>query len=345
MGHPHGRPRSSSRRRTFRVTLALLVLVGGTAAIVAAASATTGSKAAKIKVGLITKDVTNPFFVKMKQGAQAQAKKLGADLKYAAGKSSSDNAGQITAIENMTTQGVKGILITVADGKAENGAIAKARKAGVLVIALDSPTTPKSATNALFATNNFNAGVLIGKYARAATKGKSVTIAMLDEHAGSSVGALRHNGFLKGFGIKGSSKLIACVGNGEGQTAPSQTAMENCLQKNPNINVVYTINEPSAAGAWNALKNAGKKQNGVTVVSVDGGCAGVRNVKAGIIDATSQQYPLKMAALGVKAVVTYAKTGKKVKGYTDTGVNLIAKKAVAGVKSKTVAYGLANCWG
>ena len=345
MGHPHGRPRSSSRRRTFRVTLALLVLVGGTAAIVAAASATTGSKAAKIKVGLITKDVTNPFFVKMKQGAQAQAKKLGAELKYAAGKSSSDNAGQITAIENMTTQGVKGILITVADGKAENGAIAKARKAGVLVIALDSPTTPKSATNALFATNNFNAGVLIGKYARAATKGKSVTIAMLDEHAGSSVGALRHNGFLKGFGIKGSSKLIACVGNGEGQTAPSQTAMENCLQKNPNINVVYTINEPSAAGAWNALKSAGKKQSGVTVVSVDGGCAGVRNIKAGIIDATSQQYPLKMAALGVKAVVTYAKTGKKAKGYTDTGVNLIAKKAVAGVKSKTVAYGLANCWG
>jgi fructose transport system substrate-binding protein len=327
------------------VTLALLVLVGGTAAIVAAASATTGSKAAKIKVGLITKDVTNPFFVKMKQGAQAQAKKLGAELKYAAGKSSSDNAGQITAIENMTTQGVKGILITVADGKAENGAIAKARKAGVLVIALDSPTTPKSATNALFATNNFNAGVLIGKYARAATKGKSVTIAMLDEHAGSSVGALRHNGFLKGFGIKGGSKLIACVGNGEGQTAPSQTAMENCLQKNPNINVVYTINEPSAAGAWNALKNAGKKQSGVTVVSVDGGCAGVRNVKAGIIDATSQQYPLKMAALGVKAVVTYAKTGKKAKGYTDTGVNLIAKKAVAGVKSKNVAYGLANCWG
>src|SRR6185295_3997145 len=135
MGHPHGRPRSSSRRRTFRVTLALLVLVGGTAAIVAAASATTGSKTAKVKVGLITKDVTNPFFVKMKQGAQAQAKKLGADLKYAAGKSSSDNAGQITAIENMTTQGVKGILITVADGKAENAAIAKARKAGVLVIA------------------------------------------------------------------------------------------------------------------------------------------------------------------------------------------------------------------
>jgi fructose transport system substrate-binding protein len=344
MRHPQeGSPRRGSRR-ALTIGAALLAVVL-TAAVVAAASAKPTSKTATIKVGLITKDVTNPFFVKMKQGATAQAKKLGAQLSYAAGKSSSDNAGQITAIENMTTKGVKGILITVADGKAENPAIAKARKAGVLVIALDTPTVPKSATDALFATNNFNAGILIGKYARAATKGKTVTIAMLDEHAGSSVGALRHNGFLKGFGIKGNNKQIVCVGNGEGQTAPSQTAMENCLQKNPNINVVYTINEPSAAGAWTALKNAGHSQSATTIVSVDGGCAGVRNIRAGVIDATSQQYPLKMAALGVSAVVNYAKTGKKVSGYTDTGVNLIAKKAVAGVKSKNVAYGLANCWG
>jgi len=324
---------------------ALVVLVGSAAAATVATASSTGGQAETIKVGLITKDVTNPFFVKMKQGATAQAKKLGAELLYAAGKSSSDNAGQIAAIENQVTAGVKGILITVADGKAENPAIAKARQAGVMVIALDTPTVPQSATDALFATNNFNAGILIGKYARAATKGKTVTIAMLDEHAGSSVGALRHNGFLKGFGIKGSNKQIVCVGNGQGQVAPSQTAMENCLQKNPNIDVVYTINEPSAAGAWTALKNAGKTQSGVTIVSVDGGCAGVRNVRAGIIDATSQQYPLRMASLGVAAVVKFAKTGTKASGYTDTGVNLIAKKPVAGVKSKSVAYGLANCWG
>jgi fructose transport system substrate-binding protein len=333
-----------SARRVSLVAAALSVVVA-TAIVVTAASATTSSKRATIKVGLITKDATNPFFVKMKAGAKAQASKLGAQLITAAGKNSSDNASQITAIENMVTAGVKGILITVADGKAENAAIAKARKAGVLVIALDSPTDPKNATNALFATDNFKAGVLIGRYARAATKGKTVTIAMLDEHAGSSVGALRHNGFLKGFGIKNNNAQVACVGNGGGNTADSQTAMENCLQKNPNIDVVYTINEPSAAGAWTALKNAGKTQSGETIVSVDGGCAGVRNVRAGVIDATSQQYPLLMASKGVAAVVKYANTGKKVSGYTDTGVNLIAKKAVAGVASKSVAYGLKNCWG
>jgi fructose transport system substrate-binding protein len=335
------------QRHTRRLLVGALIAVLAVISAVVAVSASGRSTAptATVKVGLITKDATNPFFVKMRAGATAAAKKLGAKLIYAAGKSSSDNASQIAAIENMTTAGVKGILITVADGKAENAAIAKARKAGVLVIALDSPTVPKTATNALFATNNFNAGVLIGKYARAATAGKTVTIAMLDEHAGSSVGALRHNGFLSGFGIKNNDPQIACVGNGEGQTAPSQTAMENCLQKNSKIDVVYTINEPSAAGAFTALKNAGKTADDVTVVSVDGGCQGVRNVKAGIIDATSQQYPLLMASRGVAAVVTYAKTGKKVSGYTDTGVNLITGKPMSGVPSKNIAYGLKNCWG
>src|SRR3954451_9558181 len=283
MAHPQGRLPT----RMGAIVLAAAVVVAATATLLdvaAAGKAPNGTAAndATIKVGLITKDVTNPFFVKMKLGATAQAKKLGAQLVYAAGKSSSDNASQIAAIENMTTAGVKGILITVADAKAENAAIAKARKAGVLVIALDSPTVPKTATNALFATNNFNAGVLIGKYARAATKGKSVHIAMIDEHPGSSVGALRHNGFLKGFGIKNSDKQVVCQGNGEGQTAPSQTVMENCLQKDPDIDTVYTINEPSAAGAWNALNKAGKSKSDVTIVSVDGGCQGVRNVKAGI---------------------------------------------------------------
>ena len=340
------RSRTGSSRRTGRslvVALALVTIAG--VALAAVAAATASKQAESIKVALITKDATNPFFVKMRAGATAEARKLGAELRYAAGRSSSDNAGQITAIENMVTAGVKGILITVADGRAQVPAIQKARRAGVVVIALDTPTVPRNATDALFATNNFNAGIRIGKYARAATRGRRVTIAMLDEHAGSSVGALRHNGFLSGFGIRNNDRQIVCVGNGQGQTAPSQTAMENCLQKNPNINVVYTINEPSAAGAWNALKRAGKTQAGVVIVSVDGGCAGVRNVRAGVIDATSQQYPLKMASLGVRAVVNFAKTGRKPSGYTDTGVNLIAKKAVAGVKSKSVAFGLANCWG
>ena len=66
-----------------------------------------------------------------------------------------------------------------------------------------------------------------------------------------------------------------------------RTAMETLLQKCPDINVVYTINEPAAAGAYEALKAAGKDDGSVLIVSIDGGCPGVENVKAGVIGATS----------------------------------------------------------
>jgi fructose transport system substrate-binding protein len=295
-------------------------------------------------VGLITKTDTNPFFVKMKQGAEAAAQKDGAKLLTAAGRFDGDNSSQVTALENMTTAGAKAILITPSDTKAIVPSIEKARKAGVMVIALDTPTDPQSATDALFATNNFKAGVLIGEYARKALGDKPAKIATLDLAPGISVGILRHDGFLKGFGIKAGDPAIVCSQDTRGDQSKGQTAMENCLQKAPGINVVYTINEPAAAGAYRALQTAGKEKN-VLIVSIDGGCEGVRNVKAGEIAATAQQYPLKMAALGVEAGVDYAKSGKKVSGYKDTGVTLITDKPMPGVDSKDTAYGLQNCWG
>ncbi|HEY3599987.1 MAG TPA: sugar ABC transporter substrate-binding protein [Paraburkholderia sp.] len=295
-------------------------------------------------VGLITKTDTNPFFVKMRQGAEAAAQKDGAKLITAAGKFDGDNASQVTAIENMLTAGAKAILITPSDTKAIVPSIKKARAAGALVIALDTPTDPQDATDALFATDNFKAGVLIGEYAKAALAGKPAKIATLDLAPGVSVGVLRHNGFLKGFGIKEGDAAIVCSQDTRGDQAKGQTAMENCLQKAPDINVVYTINEPAAAGAYRALKAASKDKS-VMIVSIDGGCEGVRNVKAGAIAATSQQYPLKMAELGVNAGVDYAKTGKKATGYHDTGVTLITDKALPGVESKDTQFGLDNCWG
>lgn len=304
-------------------------------------------------IGLITKTETNPFFVKMKEGAAEAAKAQGAKLLTGAGKTDGDNAGQVTAIENMIAAGAKTILITPSDSKAIIPAIKKAQAKGVQVIALDSPTDPAEATDALFATDNYKAGVLIGQYAKAALAGKPAKIVMLDLFPGHPVGAQRHNGFLKGFGLAapdaksnelGKAAEVVCMADSFGDQAKGQTAMENCLQKSAEINVVYTINEPAAAGAFNALKKAGKDK-GVVIVSVDGGCQGVKDVGDGRIAATSQQYPLKMAAMGVDAGVAYAKGGKKASGYTDTGVTLIAAKAVPGVESKDVATGTSLCWG
>ena len=304
-------------------------------------------------IGLITKTETNPFFVKMKEGAAAAAKAQGAKLLTGAGKADGDNAGQVTAMENMIAAGAKTILITPSDSKAIVPSIKKAREKGVLVIALDSPTDPTEGTDALFATDNYKAGVLIGQYAKAALGGKPAKIVTLDLFPGHPVGAQRHNGFLRGFGLPapdaksnelGKDAAVVCMADSYGDQAKGQTAMENCLQKVGDVNVVYTINEPAAAGAFNALKKAGKEK-GVIVVSVDGGCQGIKDVGAGVIAATSQQYPLKMAAMGVEAGIEYAKTGKKPSGYTDTGVTLIAAKAMAGVDSKDVKTGTDLCWG
>lgn len=307
-------------------------------------NASGGAAAGDITIGLITKTETNPFFVKMKEGAQKQADAAGVKLMTAAGKFDGDNASQVTAIENMITAGVKGILLVPSDTKAIVPTIEKARKAGVLVITLDTPLDPQDAADALFATDNFKAGVLIGQYAKAAMAGKPAKIAMMDLNPGITVGDLRHNGFLEGFGIKEGDPAIVCSQFTQGDQAKGQTAMENCLQANPDINLVYSINEPSGLGAYNALKAAGTEKDAL-IVSVDGGCSGVTSIKEGKIAATSQQYPLKMAQLGVDAIVNYAKTGTKVSGYTDTGVTLIADKPQTGVESQNVQFGLDNCWG
>ena len=328
--------------RTLAVSLAALALLAAGPA-----------SAAEPIVGLITKTETNPFFVKMKEGAAAESKKLGAKLLAGAGAKDGDNEGQVTAMENMINAGAKGILITPSDTKAIVPAIKKARAQGVLVIALDTATEPQDAVDALFATNNFNAGLLIGQWSKAAMAGKKLVIATLDLQPGITVGAQRHNGFLEGLGLAkadpNQSSLVTapqvvCAQDTHGDQAEGQAAMENCLSKNPDINLVYTINEPAAFGAYTAIKAAGKEKQ-ITIVSVDGGCRGVQGVVDGKIAATSQQYPLKMATMGVEAVVKYAASGTKPTGYTDTGVTLITDKTQAGVASKDSKFGVANCWG
>jgi fructose transport system substrate-binding protein len=312
-------------------------------------------------VGLITKTNTNPFFVKMREGAEAKAKELGVDLRSFAGKVDGDNQTQVEAIETLIAAGAKGILITASDTKAIVPTIAKARAAGILVIALDTPLEPVNSADATFATDNFKAGELIGAWAKA-TMGdaaKDAKIALLDLNKSQpSVDVARNQGFLKGFGIDladpkkiGDEKDPRIVGNDvtNGNEEGGRKAMENLLQKNPGVNVVYTINEPAAAGAYQALRAVGKDK-GVLIVSVDGGCPGVKNVKSGVIGATSMQFPLLMASMGVEAVAEFAKSGKKPAAtpgldFFNTGVELITDKPAAGMPALSGDDGLKRCWG
>ena len=128
-----------------------------------------------------------------------------------------------------------------------------------------------------------------------------------------------------------------------GSDEGGRTAMEKILQKADQIDLVYAINEPAADGGYAALKAAGKEK-GVLVVAVDGGCNGIKSVKAGVIGATSQQYPLLMAADGVQAIVDFVKTGKKPVSI-DTGEKLVTDHPVPGVPSISSDEGMKLCWG
>jgi len=348
--------------RTRLPKRALTILSVSAIALAAGAFAAAPASAdEKVIVGLITKTNTNPFFAKMKEGAEAKAKELGVDFRSFAGKYDGDNTGQVDAVEELINVGAKAIMITPSDTKAIVPSIERARKAGILVIALDTPLDPPTAADATFATDNVKAGELIGEWAAKTLgdKAKDAHVAYLDALADQpSVDRARDFGFSKGFGIENSDwkqyghetdKRVVGHQWGGGAEKGSRTGMETLLQKDPNINVVYTINEPTAAGVYAALKAAGKEKD-VLIVSVDGGCPGVKNVAAGAIGATAQQYPLLMASLGVEAAVEYAKTGKKPAptpglDFFNTGVSLVTDKPVGGLPSISSKDGLAKCWG
>ncbi|MHA7970393.1 sugar ABC transporter substrate-binding protein [Rhizobium terricola] len=319
------------------------------------------ASAADVSACLITKTDTNPFFVKMKEGATAKAAELGVTLKSYAGKIDGDSESQVAAIETCIADGAKGILLTASDTKGIVPAVKKARDAGILVIALDTPLEPVDSADMTFATDNLLAGKLIGQWAAATLgdKAKDAKVAFLDlTPSQPTVDVLRDQGFMIGFGIdpKDPNKIgdeddARIVGHDvtNGNEEGGRTAMENLLQKDPSINVVHTINEPAAAGAYEALKAVGKEKD-VLIVSVDGGCPGVQNVIDGVIGATSQQYPLLMASLGIEAIKKFADTGEKPKAtegkdFFDTGVALVTDKPAAGVESIDTKAGKDKCWG
>jgi fructose transport system substrate-binding protein len=331
-----------------------------------------GGGGGEIPVTLITKDNNNPFWISMQKGAEDAAAKNGVTLTKAAGAKDGDEDGQVKAIEAAVARGDKGILIAP-NGNGVNDAVENARSQGIYVIALDTLLVPADTADVSIATDNFKAGELIGKWTAGTLNGKKATIAMLDAFNDKvvSTDVSRDQGFLTGMGIdtkdkgknadeaptgkytggKGGDYQIVCHEPSQGAQDEGKTGMESCLSKSKDINTVYTINEPTAAGAVEALQAAGIKD--ALVVSVDGGCSpGIAMVKEGTIGATSQQYPVNMAQKGIEVVKKMVDTDGAEKpqnspglDFVDAGIALVTDKPVEGVDSITSAEAEKVCWG
>ena len=314
-----------------------------------------------VDIELVVKENINPFWVWMIEGASARAEELGAELNACWGVNDPDPEGQTVCIENAISRGATTILIAPANAGV-TPAVELARENGLMVIALDTATDPADAVDVTFATDNYEAGLLIGQWAAAkmGDAAEDAVIGMINiDPSQPVVGVKRNQGFLEGFGIDNNDPTTymdetdpRIVGQefSNGNQEGGVTAMELLLQANPDINLVYTLNEPTAAGAMQALEAAGKTTDEIMMVSVDGGCAGVADVRDGIIDATSMQFPSLMASLGVEAAIRYAQDGtipEPSEGLDifNTGVQLITDDPQEGVPSITSEEGLEICWG
>jgi len=329
-----------------------------------------GGNGDKTGVSLILKTQTNPYFVAMKQAAQAQADQSGVHLSVATGNADGDTQTQISAIYTAIAREDKGIMIT-SNGAAVNAALRRAKEYGLFVIALDTPLDPVQTADVTYATNNFEAGKLIGKYTTARLAGKKAVVAMLDLYDDQvvSVDIDRDHGFLAGMGIdpgsktlnakeeksgryaggKGGSYQIACHQATQGAVDGGRKAMEQCLARNPDINVVYTINEPAGEGAYAALK-AANRQDKTFIVTIDGSCQGMSDLEKGVFAADATQYPGKMAQLGVTAIAKIGEGGQAPSlpsgnDFLDTGTKLVTAEHLPGVTSQTVTEGKRTCWG
>jgi fructose transport system substrate-binding protein len=302
----------------------------------------------EVIIGLITKQEVNPYWVTMREVAQETAEENDVNLLTATGTSDVDVESQVRALEQMVADGAKGIIIAPTSSTELLPAIEAARRVGVLVIAVDTPVDPLDAVDAYFATDNTEAGRLVGQYAlvKAQEMGLDPKIAMLDLAPGISSGELRHEGFLEGFGLSEDDPAIVAKVDTEGDREQGKVRMSDILSETPDVNVVYTVNEPAALGALDALENANVDLGRTILVSIDGGCRAMKSaVRPGMIDATAMQFPANMARESVRALATAIREDETLGGNLDTGVRLITDNPAPGVESRDIEYGVRNCWG
>jgi ABC-type sugar transport system substrate-binding protein len=295
-----------------------LRLLGGLALAVAIAGPAMAQDA--VKIGFITKFPV-PFFATMEEAAKAYAKaNPGVEIIFGQGTSATDIEGQIAQIESMVTQGVQGIALTPVDPTVAP-ALDKAIEQGVKIVLMDNNIPDWKGRTALATTDNYAAGVIAGQYLKTVLKNGD-TLGILEGVPGVPALDDRVNGMLEG--LKGVEvNIVGRAGTNCTEELGINVA-QDLLTANPDLKAIYAACGPPAAGAAQAIKNAGIANDAIVLVGFDFCCGEAEALTAGIEDATVAQFPTKMAELGVDALVK-AIRGGEVPSLIDSGAALVTK--------------------
>ncbi|MGI5139844.1 MULTISPECIES: ABC transporter permease/substrate-binding protein [unclassified Streptomyces] len=281
-----------------------------------------GSSSTTQKVGLSLSTLNNPFFVQIKSGAQAEAKKLGVDLTVT--DAQNDASQQANQLQNFTSEGLGSIIVNPVDSDAAGPSVRGANKAGIPVVGVDRAVN-KANTAALVASDNIEGGKLAAK-ALAEKLGGQGKIIILQGQAGTSASRERGAGFAEGLkaypGIQVLAKQPADFDRTKGLDV-----MANLLQAHPDVQGVFAENDEMALGAIKALGS--KAGTSVQVVGFDGEPDGLAAVKAGTLYASVAQQPTQLGRIAVDNALRAAE-GKKVEQTVKVPVKVVTKETVAG---------------
>ena len=302
------------------------VVVARLTAVTVVGTTTASAKPAKqqetIKLGFITKFPVDFYFTLVNAAKKWDKATPGATVIYASGKSGTDDAGEIAAIQNMVAQGVKGIAITPTS-PAVSAALDKAIKAGVKVVLIDNDIPKWKKKSSVVATNNFKGGQLAGKFLAKKLKAGD-TLGILEGNPANPALVERVTGVLSGLGaMKSKIKVVSKLETDCDQTKGA-TAAQTILTANQDLTAMYSACGPPALGAIQSIKNAGIKPGEIILVGFDASGDEVKAIKAGTETASVAQFPAKMGSLGI-ATLWAAVQGKTVPKNVDTGTALVTK--------------------
>ncbi|MCP3669990.1 MAG: ribose ABC transporter substrate-binding protein RbsB [Gammaproteobacteria bacterium] len=286
--------------------------------IVAGIALVTSSSMARAEdsLALVVSTLNNPFFVSLKDGADAKATELG--YKLIVLDSQNDPAKELANVEDALSKGISLLLINPTDSDAVKSAIKAANRKDVPVVTLDRGATGGKVVSHVASDNALGgqmAGELIVK-----ELGGSGKLIELQGVPGTSAARDRGEGFNKAVAAAGGLEVIASQPADFDRTK-GLNVMENILQAHPEISAVFAHNDEMALGAIKAIQST--KRN-ILVVGFDGTNDGVTAVNDGSMLATVAQ---QAALIGEIGVTTAAKVlnGESVEAYTPVALKLITK--------------------
>jgi ribose transport system substrate-binding protein len=321
-----------------RLTAALAALVIGTAAVAStAALAGSGSRKAQktYTIYLVAGIASDAFYLTMKKGAQAEAKKLGVKLIFTGSPTAFSPQTQIPYLNAAIARKPDAILIAPTDKTAMIAPIRNAVRAGIPVATVDTfITAPLAFTNV--STDNVGGGKAAGD-ALARAIGKKGTVAAISVTPGISTTDQRKEGFEAELKKYPGIKYVGTQYCNDDQTKASQQTAA-LLTRYPDLKGMFAMNVVSGNGVTAAVKNAGKSGQ-VKLVEFDAGPEQVSALKGGTIDALVAQYPFGIGQLGVQLAYKWV-TGKRagIKKHYGTGSAIITRANVNSPKIKKFLY-------